>query len=117
MELAREITRLYHSDEETLKAENYFKSAYQQQKVPDGAPTLQIVTSGAQDKGQILIETLMTSGNYKSKSEIRRLLFQGAIKVDGEKVVDFKAIPDVTEKTVIQVGKGTFYRLEKSEKS
>ena len=113
MELAREITRLYHSDEETLKAENYFKSAYQQQKVPDGAPTLQIVTSGAQDKGQILIETLMTSGNYKSKSEIRRLLFQGAIKVDGEKVVDFKAVPDVTEKTVIQVGKGTFYRLEK----
>lgn len=112
MELAKEITRLYHSEDETISAEQYFKMAYQKQQIPDNAPVLSITKSDdSQDNGQVLIETLMTSGKYKSKSEIRRLLIQGAIKINGSKVVDVKDIPEINEGSVIQIGKGTFYRL------
>ncbi|MBO4285283.1 MAG: tyrosine--tRNA ligase [Alphaproteobacteria bacterium] len=112
MELATEITRLYHSEDETLKAEDYFKKAYQQQKAPDDALVLSIDKTEGVDNGQIFINTLMDSGKYKSKSEIRRLLMQGAIKIDGERIVDLQAVPKLTADSVVQVGKGTFYKLK-----
>ena len=111
MELAKEITKLYHSVEEAEKAEEYFKTAYQKQQIPDDAPVLTISSANA-DNGLNLIDTLMTSGKFKSKSEIRRLLTQGAIKINGEKVTTLENVPPLTADVVIQVGKGAFYRLK-----
>lgn len=111
MELAKEITRLYHSEEETQKAEEYFKTAYQKGQAPDEATVLPITPAGNGDNGQTLIETLFQSGKYKSKSDIRRLVIQGAVKINGERITDLKAAPALNTDTVIQVGKGTFYRL------
>ena len=112
MELAKEITALYHSKEETEKAEDSFKKAYQQQQVPDDAPVLQIIKEASVDNGQILIDTLFASGKYKSKSEIRRLLMQGAIKINAERITDLNLVPALTTEFIIQVGKGAFYRLK-----
>ena len=111
MGLAREITRLYHSEEETLKAEEYFKTAYQKQQAPEDAMILTIARLEGLDNGQILIETLFSSGKYKSKSDIRRLIMQGAVKVNGERVSDLKNAPALDNKSNIQVGKGTFFHL------
>ena len=111
MELAKEITRLYHSDDDTTKAEQHFKMAYQKQQIPTDAPVLQIVKAENQNNAQTLIDTLMSSGKYKSKSEIRRLLIQGAVKIDGERVADLEKVPDLKTDTVVQIGKGSFYRL------
>lgn len=110
MELAKEVTKLYHGELEAENAEDYFKTVYQQQQVHEDAMVLTIQTD--EDKGQAFINTLMTSDKYKSKSEIRRLLMQGAVKIDGERITDIAQIPPLTEKNVIQVGKGTFYKLK-----
>ncbi len=110
MELAKEITCLYHGLDTAEKAETSFKMAYQQQQIPEDAPVLEIVQAGS-DNGQTLIETLMTSGKYKSKSEIRRLFVQGAVKIEGERITDLQAVPILVSGMVIQVGKGAFYRL------
>lgn len=111
MNLAKEITRLYHSEDETVKAEEYFKTAYQKGQVPEDAVTLKIVHAEGMDNGQILIETLLGSGQYKSKSDIRRLIIQGAVKINGERVADLKDAPLLDGKSNIQVGKGTFFKL------
>ena len=116
MELATEITRLYHSEEETRKAEDYFKKAYQQQKAPDDALVLPIEQMEDSDNGQVLLNTLFGSGKYKSKSEIRRLLIGGAVKINGERIVDLQAVPELGDGSVVQVGKGTFYRLKQNKK-
>lgn len=116
MELATEITRLYHSEEETRKAEDYFKKAYQQQKAPDDALVLPIEQMEDSDNGQVLLNTLLGSGKYKSKSEIRRLLIGGAVKINGERIVDLQAVPELGDGSVVQVGKGTFYRLKQNKK-
>ena len=111
MGLAKEIVRLYHSEEDTQKAEEYFKTAYQKGQAPDEAMVLKIADAVGLDNGQILIETLFSSGKYKSKSDIRRLIMQGAVKVNDEKITDLKAVGTLDNTAIIQVGKGTFFRL------
>ena len=110
MELAREITALYHSKEETEKAEETFKLAFQKQQAPDEAPVLNF-NGNVENVGLALIETIMTSGNYKSKAEIRRLISQGALKINGERITDIEQICNIDSNSVIQLGKGKFYKI------
>lgn len=111
MELAKEITGLYHSKEETEKAEETFKIAFQKKIAPDDIPTLKVNTK-QQNVGLAIVDALMLAGKYKSKSEIKRLMSQGAIKINGEKVTEISLITDIKSDTIVQVGKGTFYKLE-----
>lgn len=110
MELAKEITGLYHSREDAEKAEETFKTAFQKQQAPEDTPTIMFDTK-MENVGQAVVDAIMTSGNYKSKAEIRRLMKQGAIRINGERVTDITAIQSVTPDAVIQVGKGKFYKL------
>ena len=110
MELAKEITTLYHSKEEAEKAEDIFKTAYQKQQAPEDTPELFFDVS-MENVGQAIIDAIMLSGNYKSKAEIRRLMKQGAIKINGERVTDITSIHTVNPNAIIQVGKGKFYKL------
>lgn len=112
MELAKEITSLYHSKEEAQKAEETFKTAFQKGVAPEDTPVLKVDTTQPH-LGSAIIDAIMLSGKYKSKSELRRLIEQGAVKVNGEKVTDISAITDFEEDTIVQVGKGTFYKLTK----
>lgn len=112
MELAREITRLYHGQEAMVTAEEHFKTAFQQGVVPDDAPVLKVLTGENWDNGQVLLETMMQSGKFKSKGELRRLFMQGAVKVNDEKLTDLKLAPALTSDTVVQVGKGSFYKFQ-----
>lgn len=111
MELAREITGLYHSEEETKKAEETFKTAFQKKIAPDDIPILKVNTK-QQNVGLAIIDALMLVGKYKSKSEIKRLMSQGAIKINGERVTEIALIKEIKPDTIVQVGKGTFYKLE-----
>lgn len=111
MELAREITGLYHSEEETKKAEETFKIAFQKKIAPDDIPILKVNTK-QQNVGLAIVDALMLAGKYKSKSEIKRLMSQGAIKINGEKVTEISLITEIKSDTIVQVGKGTFYKLE-----
>lgn len=111
MELAREITGLYHSEEETKKAEETFKTAFQKKIAPDDILILKVNTK-QQNVGLAIIDALMLVGKYKSKSEIKRLMSQGAIKINGERVTEIALIKEIKPDTIVQVGKGTFYKLE-----
>ncbi len=111
MELAKEITGLYHSKEETEKAEETFKIAFQKKIAPDDIPILKVNTK-QQNVGLAIVDALMLAGKYKSKSEIKRLMSQGAIKINGEKVTEISLITEIKSDTIVQVGKGTFYKLE-----
>lgn len=114
MELAKEITGLYHSRRETEKAEETFKMAFQRQQAPEDTPKIKFDTE-MENVGQAVVDAIMTSGNYKSKAEIRRLMKQGAIRINGEKVTDITAIQSVSPDAVIQIGKGRFYKLAAKE--
>ncbi|MDD3669563.1 MAG: tyrosine--tRNA ligase [Alphaproteobacteria bacterium] len=111
MDLAHEIVALYHGAAEADKAAEYFATAFQKQEIPDEAPVLHY--AAADEAGLAFIDTLMSSGKYKSKSELRRLVAGGAVKVNGEKLTDLDALPNIADNAVVQVGKGAFYRIKR----
>lgn len=116
MELSKEITSLYHSSKEAEEAEERFKLAFQKQIAPEDTPEINIDFK-SERLGPALLEGIMQSGNFKSKAEIRRLFLQGAIKIDGKKVSDIATLQELNDGSIIQIGKGKFYRIKDNCKS
>ena len=110
MELAKEITTLYHSKEEAEKAEENFKTAFQKQEAPENTKEI-IIERNKDNLGNSLLDGIITTGEYKSKGELRRLFEQGAVKINGEKITDIKTITKLESGTILQIGKGKFYKL------
>lgn len=110
MELAKEITTLYHSKEEAEKAEENFKTAFQKQEAPENTKEI-IIERNTDNLGNSLLDGIITTGEYKSKGELRRLFEQGAVKINGEKITDIKTITKLESGTILQIGKGKFYKL------
>lgn len=106
--LARTITGLYHSEEDTLKAETFFMQAFSQKGIPDVLDTLPIVVL----KGtlQDTITPLLHHEVIKSGSEFRRLLPQGGVTLNQEKVTDLDT--QIHTGDVLKVGKKNFFKLE-----
>ena len=111
MELAKEITTLYHDTQKAQEAEEHFKTAFQKQEIPSDAPVLQLSLVGNTSCGQSLIDVIFSTNKYKSKGEIRRLFLQGAIKVNGCKVTDIESFTCNKGDLVVQIGKGSFYKV------
>lgn len=109
MELALEITSLYHSKEEALNAKEHFVQAFQKQKAPDDVKELSL--EAGKEVGFALIDALLQTGKYKSKSEIRRLFKGNAVKINEEKVTDVDGLSALQSGTIIQIGKGTFFKI------
>ena len=109
MELAYTITELYHTKQEAENAKEHFITAYTEQKAPEDIPVLTINKDN--DVGNEVLDAILSTGKYQSKGEIKRLFAQGAVKYNGEKVTDFKLITELTGDSILQIGKGNFYKL------
>lgn len=111
MELAKEITKLYHNKELAEQAEEHFKTAFQKQEAPED--TMEIKLEDVQNASNEILDKIMETGKYSSKGELKRLFQQGAVKINGEKVNDFKEIGRLLSdaEAVMQIGKGNFYKI------
>lgn len=116
MHLARNIVSLYHTEEELKEAEANFQAIFQKKDIDVELPELVYDSNLINDEGLYpLIDCIFSTGKYKSKSEVRRLIQQGAVKLNGEKTSDFSFVPE--EGMVIQVGKGNVFKLKDQEKN
>ena len=117
MHLARSIVALYHTEEKVKEAEANFQAVYQKKNIDD--VELPILTYDCslvdENLAYYLIDCIFSSGKYKSKSEVRRLIQQGAVKLNGERVTDLMFQP--ADGTVIQVGKGNMFKLVAIQKT
>ena len=115
MHLARSIVSLYHTPEEVKEAENNFQAIFQKKDIEIELPELVYDSSLIDENGDYsLIDCIFASGKYKSKSEVRRLIQQGAVRINGEKTNDLTLKP--VEGTIIQVGKGNVFKLTSLQK-
>lgn len=110
-ELAEIITNLYHGAKETEKAKLFYNTAFAKKTIPDEVPELTV------DQGEIklsdLIQILVEQGVVASKSEFRRLLQQGGIQRNGEKIEELDII--LLHKDVLKLGKKKFIRITQKE--
>ena len=112
MRLAREIVTIYHGKEAALQAEEEFKRVFQQKELPEDIPDFNLAPIVLDSQGFIWLPKLMLlAGLASSTSEGRRLIQQGGVKINGEKITDpaYKLIP--VNGMVIQAGKRKYVRL------
>jgi tyrosyl-tRNA synthetase len=103
--LAKEIVRSLSDDNGAEAAEAHFANVHQEGAMPEEMEEL--VVSSA----MLLIDVLVSSKMVTSKSDARRQMEQGGVKVDGEVVKDIAAT--VNAGMVIQKGKRHFLKLVK----
>jgi tyrosyl-tRNA synthetase len=110
--LAREIVRVYHSGQAALAAEEEFDRIFVKKDLPDEIPEFTIV-SDTPTVGilRLLTETKLVSSN----SEARRLIDQGGVSIDGNRITDQDAVVRLTKWVIVKVGKRKFLKVHRAE--
>jgi len=106
-ELAKEIVARYHGHDAARAAEEHFELVHARREVPDDVEERELA---AEPGGVLLIKALPQLGLASSGSEARRLIAQGGVSVEGERVADpnAKLAPGVH---LLKVGKRKFTRV------
>lgn len=102
MKLAFEIVRMYHSEKEARTAEDYFVKTFSKKETPTN---LSRFKPNKYDIVSILVEAELTP----SKSEARRVIEQGGVKIDDVVIKDIHYI--VPSGSVLQKGKIGFVKI------
>jgi len=100
--LARELTKMLNSEEDATRAQENFEKVFSRKELPEEIAVKNVKTA---DLVQIIVETQMA----ESKSVARRLIEQGAVRIDGE-VVD-KPIAVGKKEFILNVGKRNFAKV------
>ena len=106
-ELAKIITRLYHTEKETDEAILFYDSAFSKKTIPDNIPELIIDMN--KDKLIEIIPLLLENGIIKTNSEFRRLVDQGGVKINGERIDDLNSV--LVSGDVLKIGKKKFIKI------
>ena len=105
---AKEIVARFHDKAAAERAESDFDARFRQGAIPDDLPEVSVSAGG---KPMAIAQVLKSAGLNASTSEALRMIEQGGIRIDGEKVSDksLQLAPGAT--VVLQVGKRKFARV------
>ena len=90
--LAYELTKLVHGEEEASKARDASHSLFMGGGDDSNMPTCELDTAEVPDEGLCIVDLLIRMDICKSRGEARRLIEQGGVSLDGEKVTDTYAM-------------------------
>ena len=105
--LARTVTSLYHTPEETAAGERFFEEAFTKREIPQDVESLEIVA-----KQRNLFDCLtpfVESGLVSSRNELRRLISQGGVQKNGVPVTGME--DSVEDGDVLRIGRKKFVKL------
>jgi len=104
IKLAKELISMYHNEEEAEKAEERFKLVFSQRDIPDDIPEISSV------EAEVWLPKFLNDNDMvDSTSDGRRMIKQGALKINGQKYSEEKIV--LEEGMVIQLGKRKFARI------
>jgi len=106
--LCEEIITRFHSKTDADKAKEDFIQRFQKNAIPDDMPEINIDLMGGMPIPALLVQAKLCSGT----SDARRMVAQGAVKINGEKVGDPKLVIAESESFVLQNGKRKFARIK-----
>jgi tyrosyl-tRNA synthetase len=111
-QLAWEIVSIFDGDAAADRAAAHFERVHQERELPADMPVQTL--PGA----TLIVDIIHGAGLARSKSDARRLVQQGAVRLDGERVESVEALvfaADEQGEHVLQVGKRHFLRLRRGE--
>jgi len=110
--LAYEITRIYHSAEAAQAAREEFERVFSQREIPTDMPEV-VVPADQFKEGKIwIVRLLIVAEMAKSNGEARRLVEQGGVTIDGERVADSSAELEIKDGQILRAGKLRYGRLK-----
>lgn len=107
MVLAEEVVKMLYNEEEAQKAKDNFIAIFQKKDMPDDLPEIIV------QENETILDIVAKTNVFDSNSEIKRAISQGAIRINDEKIDDFKFVPNFEDGDVLRVGKKNYFRLKK----
>jgi len=106
MKLALEITKFFHGEDKAEEAQERFIKVFREKEVPEDIPEYEL------EREEIpIVDLLLSVGAVSSRSEAKRLINQGGVYVNGERVKDFREVLRLDKEIVLKVGKRRFYKI------
>ncbi len=109
--LAYELTALVHGEEEAKKALEAAKAVFAGGGNSENMPTTELTADQLTDGAMNILDMMMAAKLIPTKSEGRRLVQQGGVSVNGEKVNDPNAMIAVEGEVIIKKGKKVFHKV------
>ncbi len=109
--LAYELTALVHGEEEAKKALDAAKAVFAGGGNSENMPTTELTADQLMDGAMNILDMMMAAKLIPTKSEGRRLVQQGGVSVNGEKVTDPTAMITVDGEVIIKKGKKVFHKI------
>ena len=113
--LAFELTKLVHGEEEATKAQQAAKALFSNGGNTDNMPTTELSLDDFTDGEVSVIDVMLKAGIIKSKGEGRRLVDQGGVSVDDEKIKDTLFTLKVSDfekgHVIVKKGKKVFHKV------
>lgn len=106
--LAREIVILYHSKDAAQASEEEFDRIFVKKDVPD---EIEELIYGTKDSLVNILQLLTDTKLVPSKGEARRLIEQGGVSINNEKITDTKSEIQLDDPMIVKIGKRKFLKV------
>ncbi|MBP9014882.1 MAG: tyrosine--tRNA ligase [Candidatus Atribacteria bacterium] len=113
--LAFEIVRMYHGQKEAILSQEDFERAFSQKEMPEEAREIMISSSLLKEGKIWILKLLQETGVPYSKSELRRLIEQGGVYFNGERISNVNTDIEIKDGDYLKVGKKDFFRIRLKE--
>ena len=111
--LAEEITAQFHSPAEASEARDHFERVIQQRQAPEQMESYSVKGLDQSGASFSIADVLVEASVATSKGEVRRLISQGAVQVDGEKVASDSV--RLRPGSVLKIGRRRYLKIESQE--
>ena len=108
IDLAKELISRFHDDQSANHAESNFINQFQKKNIPDDIEEVSLTIS---ESSIPLVNLLKDCGMTSSTSEAMRMIKQGAVRIDEEKITDIKHVISSGTSAIYQVGKRKFKKI------
>ncbi|MFQ6133913.1 MAG: tyrosine--tRNA ligase [Armatimonadota bacterium] len=113
--LALQVTTRYHGEEAAQAAQKEFDQVFAQGRLPSEMPEVAVGPDDLAQGGILLSRLITRAGLATSGSQARRLIEQGAVRLDDERITDPWAAVDPKSGAVLRVGRRRFARIVRRE--
>ncbi len=107
--LGEELVARFHNEVQAKSAKEAFISQFQKGQMPDDMPEVQLEVGAA---GVMIHALIKQAGLTESSSEAIRMINQGAVRIDGEKVLDKNLHLSQNKTIILQVGKRRYAKIK-----
>lgn len=106
--LGEELVQRFHDREQAIRAREEFVSRFREGIIPEDMPEIELTVD---EKGLAISHVIKQAGLTPSTSEATRMIQQGAVRLDGEKIMERELVLKAGQTVVLQVGKRRFARV------